>query len=70
MEETNGDLDLVKDEFGQRLHELERKLQNALREKEMVKKQLVTTQEEIQNRWGEKIVTEIELYWSYPLSIF
>lgn len=50
MEETNGDLDLVKDEFGQRLHELERKLQNALREKEMVKKQLLTTQEELHNR--------------------
>ena len=50
MEETNGDLDLVKDEFGQRLHDLERKLQNALREKEMVKKQLLTTQEELHNR--------------------
>ena len=50
MEETNGDLDLVKDEFGQRFHDLERKLQNALREKEMVKKQLLTTQEELHDR--------------------
>lgn len=50
MEETNGDLDLVKDEFGQRLHELERKLQHALREKELVKKQYLTAQEELHNR--------------------
>jgi len=50
MEETNGDLELVKGEFGQRLHELERKLQNALREKELVKKQLMVTQEEVHNR--------------------
>jgi len=50
MEEKNGALDLVKNEFGQRLHELERKLQNALREKESVKKQLMTTQEELHSR--------------------
>lgn len=51
MEETNGDLELVKGEFGQRLHDLERKLQNALREKELVKKQYLTAQEELHNRY-------------------
>ena len=51
MEETNGDLDLVKNEFGQRLHDLERKLQNALREKELVKKQYLAGQEELHNRY-------------------
>lgn len=50
MEETNGDLDLVKDEFGQRLHELERKLQNSFREKDAMKQQMLTMQEELTNR--------------------
>ncbi|XP_067938115.1 TATA element modulatory factor-like isoform X2 [Watersipora subatra] len=63
MEETNGDLNLVKSEFGQRLHDVERKLQNALREKELVKKQYLSAQEELHNRIGtsgkmQKIVEE------------
>lgn len=50
MEETNGDLELVKGEFGQRLHDLERKLQNALREKDSMKKQMTVMQQELMNR--------------------
>lgn len=50
MEENNGELDMIKTEFGERLHDLERKYQNALREKDAMKQQMLTMQQELKNR--------------------